>query len=219
MTAALPGQRFAPCRCSHSKEQHEALAPQCAAPACTCLSYRPNLDPAASTVLTTAPAGLRTVPARPPLQAVPANHQPTPPTNVSSVVAAGKRSDSKRIQALAAKVENLYDELLERLRAEREAVEERRRAEQAKADAKRLADQARETARREVAELEAKLKAAKQRLRSTPAKGFKDGGTPPVPKKPAAERTGTAVCPDCGKDGLSNLGAHRSRAHGYRAEA
>lgn len=188
----MTAPQFADCRCSHPWGRHEgALAPQCTAKGCTCLQYRPNVVAAAPT-----PAGLAHTPpaARPPLAAVPtpAVAPPGGPPTVEQLVAAGRRSSNKRIAALAEKFDGIATDLADRLRAERVAVEEKARAAREAEEARRLAVQARAAVEREVAELENRLKAAKQKLRSTPAKGFKNGRTPPRPNTRATgSRTGS----------------------------
>lgn len=187
----MTASRFLPCRCGHPKSEHEALAPQCAAGHCTCLRYLPVGAPGAAvprptSMLASVPPATPT-PVRGPVE-------PGGPT-IEQVITAGKRSSSKRISALAKKVEVLAGDLRTRLAEERVAADEARR----KAAAT-------EEARREIIELEAKLAAARAKLR--PA-----GRTPPA----TSANTGDGVCPDCGKTGLKSIGPHRSRAHGYRA--
>lgn len=216
----MTAPQFADCRCSHPWGRHEgALAPQCTAKGCTCLQYRPNVVAAAPT-----PAGLAHTPpaARPPLAAVPtpAVAPPGGPPTVEQLVAAGRRSSNKRIAALAEKFDGIATDLADRLRAERVAVEEKARAAREAEEARRLAVQARAAVEREVAELENRLKAAKQKLRSTPAKGFKNGRTPPAPTRApqvAAPVVGTHACTHDGCDrtfdSAQAVAMHRRRAH------
>lgn len=195
--------RFASCRCAHPKADHEqpGLAPQCSARACTCLSYRPISAAGAAAPTPVAPA------ARPAQHPQPAPTPTSPPARdnpeVETLLARGHASTSKRITALTAKIEELLKDLEQRL------VEAQHAAEQAAADEKRRAD-----ARARVAKLQRELDQAKAALR--PARKTTSSARPGP--RPSAT-PGDGVCPECGRTGLTNIGAHRSRAHGYRAGA
>lgn len=122
MTA--PGHRFADCVCGHPKLSHELeLAPQCVAEKCTCLSYRPK-----SAVAPGGTASLTTIPTR---------------SGFEQMLAAARRSESKRVQALGEKIRGLFDDLAARIEAESASAE----------------------ARAEVARLERQLAEAKAKLR------------------------------------------------------
>jgi hypothetical protein len=109
---------------------HEALAPQCAFAGCTCLRYTPVT---AGTV----------------------NGAPSAPTGPTAgeLIAAGKRSGSKRTVALAEKIHGLVLDLRGRL------AEDRLRSE-----AKLAKEREKDGVRREVADLEVKLAAARAKL-------------------------------------------------------
>lgn len=91
-------------------------------------------------------------------------------------------------------------------------LRQRIRDERGQAEAKARAQASREAALREVAELEARLKAARAR-----ARGASPANTLAKPTATSSDSAGDGVCPTCGRDGLKNVGAHRSRAHGYKA--
>lgn len=64
---------------------------------------------------------------------------------------------------------------------------------------------------------------AKQDLRPRPRPAARVVDLP-VPARPPAPREPDpapvmGACPECGKPGLVNVGAHRARAHGFRREA
>lgn len=179
--------RFRDCKCGHPKLSHELdLAPQCIAENCTCLGYRPDVLP----------------------QPQPSRLAHTPPANVTpmrstldALIREGKASDRANTRKLAERVESLAGDLSSRLDADREAAEERRRAQAAK-----------EAVAREVAELEAKLAAAKAKLRGRPVLAAK--GKP----GPKADAPADGICPDCGQGGLRNVGVHRANKHGWRKD-
>ncbi len=158
----MSAPRYAPCRCSHGKDWHErdGLAPQCTHTGCTCLAYRPNVPARPDLQATTTPIR----PAEPTTPAVQGQRGPT----IDQVLAAGKRSEFKRTVALAERIAVLVHDLRGRLTDERQAAE-----------AKRQQDAVAEAAKIEIAELEARLKAARAKLKTG------NGGTPPQRHEPA----------------------------------
>jgi hypothetical protein len=167
------------CLCGHAKQQHgkPGFPPRCAA--CTCRQYRPA-TPAGTAQLaavndTDTTAG-------------------TPLPTIEQLLAAAQRSPSRRILALADKVNAVVTDLRARLREERETAQ----------------------ARQEIAELEDRLAAVKAKLRSraAPTTNAQDAAAP------APEGSGEFACPDpdCGQsfDTPQGRGAHRAHKHGYR---
>lgn len=157
---------FAKCLCGHSKQRHEGGL----APQCVamgCNCLRYRPDVAH------APQSPPVVAVPPPRPAAPAPTE-TPRQPRISVIEAGKGSTNKSIVALANRIDQLLLDLDARLRQ----------------------DAVKDAVRREVAELETRLAAAKEKLR------------------PGAGQPGTGVCPDCGKPGLKSIGTHQFRAHG-----
>ncbi len=161
--------------CGHSKEAHEVagLEPQCTASGCVCVFYRePRPVPAPPRVVTTG----------------------APPT-VEQLIDAGRRSENKRISALADKVAGSAAELRALLREEQATAE----------------------IRREIADLEQKLATAKAKLRGTakPVKASVKAAAAPAPA--AAEKV---KCPSCNDEvSARGLGPHRAKKHGYRRPA
>jgi len=154
---------------------HEALAPQCAFAGCTCLRYTPVT---AGTV----------------------NGAPSAPTGPTAgeLIAAGKRSGSKRTVALAEKIHGLVLDLRGRL------AEDRLRSE-----AKLAKEREKDGVRREVADLEVKLAAARAKLR---------GRIPsPIESAPAVADTRQLSCTRPGCDRIFASGQaramHERRAH------
>jgi hypothetical protein len=190
--------RFVDCKCGHSKDHHEmpALAPQCVAGGCNCLSYRPATAPEKSKPPAATVSPIRPVPSAPSEEPEVNDEQPAA---IDDLVHDGKRSSSQRTVKLAEKVAALVDELTGRLAGEREEAAAAKEREAATA-----------AARAEIAELEAKLAEAKALLR----------GTPKAKPTPTAKQTGEYPCPDCPKvlTTPQGLGAHRAKAHGYRRE-
>jgi hypothetical protein len=184
------------CKCTHTKQAHEVagLAPQCTAPRCECIGYRPTTAPAAVARPVPAPAGLTTTTTAPVSITVTA----TGPT-AEQLIAAGKRSSLKRVVAMAEKIETELAALAERLRAERQATEAAR---------KRAEEQ--EAARREIRRLEKQLADAKARLKTTRHELGLPGGERPT--------DGVNQCPDCPEtfDTAQRLGVHRRWKHNYR---
>jgi DNA repair exonuclease SbcCD ATPase subunit len=152
------------CLCGHSHAEHEPLAPQCSAARCECIRYRPNRTP--PRVLTVAPAPIREV---------------ATTITIEDLLTIGRRSDHKRIAALAEKITAELEDLRRRV-ADAAAAE----------DAKRAADAQRAKALAEIAELEAKLAAAKARLKP---------GKPTTAESSFTERPGHPgiECPVCGR--------------------
>lgn len=203
--------QFAPCRCGHSKSDHEALAPQCAATRCTCLRYVPKSAPERFDATPAHPAPI----SGPPLASVKAGPSfpvaastPTAPT-ADQIIAAGKRSAIKRCNALAEKIEAELADLRDRIHAEREAVEAKERKEREKAEAARRRDAEKAEAKREVERLEAALKAARAKLHGRTPPAAKDNDKPVV--------TGQHICrrDDCGRsfDTTQARAMHERRAH------
>ncbi|HEY7010125.1 MAG TPA: hypothetical protein VH395_14350 [Jatrophihabitantaceae bacterium] len=160
------------CLCGHSHAEHEPLAPQCSAARCECIRYRPNRTP--PRVLTVAPAPIREV-----AKAI----------SVEDLLSIGRSSDHKRIAALAEKITAELEDLRARV------------ADQAAADeARRVAQAERARALTEIAALEAKLTAAKARL--------KQRGARPALDPPDSEQGRPGVqCPVCGRT-FKTLGRH-----------
>jgi hypothetical protein len=98
----------APCKCTHPADDHrrEGLAPQCVAPNCTCLNYRPVDGSATPT------------PQRP--SAVGAPSAGTGAPTIEQLINQGRRSDSKRLANLAGKIADLVDRLRVEVRRESE---------------------------------------------------------------------------------------------------
>lgn len=183
------------CKCKHSLAQHKlpSLAPQCSAPGCTCLKYRddgaaklaqpavtftpPTPETRAAVAAVAPPATVTT----PPPGLLVIDERPT----VEQLLTAGARSTNKRIANLASKIDDLVAGLREQLRHETETA----------------------AARQEIADLEAKLAAARNKIRK-PAK----------PKKPSAPKVGPHQCPECPDSftAAHGLTMHRIRKHGYR---
>ena len=111
------------CACGHSKADHEVLAPQCAARACTCLRYRPHH------VTVSPPAKLADQ-----VQPVAA---PDVAPGIDALLDRGRASELKPINKLTERIAALVDDLRERLAAEDAA--DSLKAEIAKLEA-RLAD-------------------------------------------------------------------------------
>lgn len=113
------------CVCGHRPADHEPLNPQCSAPRCDCLRFRPSPATAAAVPVKAGP------PQQP--QAV----------TVAQLAAACRRSEYKRTQALGGRLTELADRIRDALRTEREAAEAKAvKAEafaKAKADVDRLA--------------------------------------------------------------------------------
>lgn len=183
MTAAI----ITLCKCGHAERRHSDEY-GCENDECGCSAFRPD-DGKTAPVRVVPPPGPAAA-SQPPRGAAAAS-PPTGAPSIEQLLAAGKRSPSKRIAALAARVDGQVQALAGALHDERQAAETKRRA-----------DVEKEAARREVADLEQRLAAAKAKARRTP---------------PATRVPGTGVCPDCGKTGLSNIGTHRFRAHGIKA--
>lgn len=198
-----------PCRCGHVKAEHdrEGFAPQCISMHCECIAYRPAVAggvqhahqgvqqprPPVVPVVTAPPTVPR--PAEPDI-AVRGERGPS----IESLLQAGKRSEYKRTVTLTEKIAELIHDLRSRLTDEREASEE-----------KRQADLVREEARRKIAALEAQLQEARSQLSGKLTRP-KLGNVVHVSRAGSGDQS----CPDCGKGGLVNVGAHRMRAHGWR---
>ena len=123
---------------------------------------------------------------------------PTP--QAEALIKAGKRSQSKRTAALALKVEHQLAELLELVRDERRAAEAKEAEEKAAAEA-----------RAEIARLEQELAAARAKLPTAAPRAPRRGAGRTLPRD--------KKCPDCGREGLANLGVHQRTAHGALAAA
>jgi hypothetical protein len=150
----------------------------------------------------------RPVPAPTPPPATPVTGGGAEPT-LDALIAAAGRSQSKRTQALGAKLGELAGVVRQRLRDERDAAEKAERE-----------NAAREAAVAEVAALEAKLAEARAKLG-----GKGRGGSGPVRRhrgeagRLVAEKySGTKPCEKCGKPDLTTLpgprGAHMKRCTG-----
>lgn len=169
------------CRCGHDRNAHfqDGFAPQCTAPHCICLNYQPETEPVT----------LR-----------PANDNGTS-TSIDQLVAAGRRSSTKRIATLANRIHGLAAQLHTALEVERGHAE----------------------IARQIARLERELAAAKASLKTKTTATHKPPSPPPPVKRDSlgrrvpAERA-TQICPDCGQS-FANLGVHRARRHGYRKNA
>jgi hypothetical protein len=170
------------CRCGHDRPAHyqNGFAPQCTAARCTCLRYQPADQ-----------------------------NTPTPrattdnDTTIDQLVAAGRRSSTRRIATLAQRVHDQAATLRALLAAERSKAEATRRAEADK-----------QAARREVERLEVELAAAKAKLRGKPAPAAPTARRDTLGRRIARDAT-PKVCPDCGQT-FQALGPHRARKHGYR---
>lgn len=224
----MSAPRYVVCRCGHTKQDHEALAPQCSATRCTCLRYVPSSAPerpapkqpaATATSAGTASAGhlaptsgaslrnsgtmttLRPNPHVRPLAPAPASPAAEAPS-FEQLVAAGRRSSLRRTVTLAEKIAAELEDLRGRLDQERRAAEEKRQR-----DAERAAALA------EIAKLEKQLAAAKERLKSRRHELGLGGG----------ERAGVGghSCPDCPEvfETAQRLGVHRRWKHNYRKAA
>jgi DNA repair exonuclease SbcCD ATPase subunit len=160
------------CLCGHSHAEHEPLAPQCSAARCECIRYRPNRTP--PRVLTVAPAPIREV---------------AKTITIEHLLTIGRRSDHKRIAALAEKITAELEDLRRRV-ADQAAAQE----------AERAAHAERAKVLTEIAALEAKLTAAKARLKKRGARPALD---PPgtEPGQPGVQ------CPVCGRT-FKTLGRH-----------
>lgn len=190
--ASTAVERCANPNCQHAKHRHETpgFDGECIAALCKCTRF---------VAKDTAPA-----PAAP-LQAAPAPAAPSTPVPVvgpstDQLIAAGKRSASKRTVTLAERIEAQLLELRTRLHDDRRTAEEAQRREQE-----------RTAAAAEVAKLKAALAAAKAKLH---------GRTPPRTKSttPAAPGLGGPhPCPvtGCDRSFVSTQAAamHRRRAH------
>lgn len=205
--------RFAPCKCAHPKSEHErdGFEPQCVAPSCTCLAYRPDVARTvqpASPIRPVVQQSVRQVATQSDSSRI-TNRDVAPrepsddeilrgrPATVEQILAAGKRSQHKRTVALTEKIAEQIHDLRGRLQDEREAAEEKQKREAAQ-----------EAARAQIAALEEQLRAAREQLRGTPTPNT-SGGSRQGDKKD---------CPDCGL-AFANLGVHRHKKHGYRREA
>lgn len=120
---------------------------------------------------------------------------PSPRSDLAVLVEAGKRSASKRTRAVAERVETFAADLHGRLRAERE----QREAQEALAAAKTVTDVPMPT------------------VDPLPAEDLV--GAPNASPLKGRELPADKTCPECGKSGLKQLGAHRRFAHGYRRAA
>lgn len=120
--------------CGHCLADHEALAPQCSAPRCTCLKWRRPVESASPAAVAVAPipSGLSTPAVRRAISTPPAapatvpGAAPAAPNGlftVEELVRACRRSESKRTQALGPKLTELADRITAALRGEREAAE------------------------------------------------------------------------------------------------
>lgn len=201
----MTAPRFAACRCTHAKADHDALAPQCSAHHCTCLRYVPATAPAAVTKATQAadrfPKGV--TPAVTPAVGIvkattPTAPSPGPALTFEQIVAAGKRSDLKRTVQLADRIVDLVADLYDRVTEERDTADARRRDQEVK-----------EAARREVDELKAKLAVAQAKLR---------GAAPAARASVPAVKTATdhpCSRPGCDRAFASSQGRalHERRAH------
>jgi septal ring factor EnvC (AmiA/AmiB activator) len=154
------------CLCGHSHAEHESLAPQCSAARCECIRYRPNrTTPRVLTIATAA-----------------TTDELAKKISTDDLLTIGRRSDHKRIAALAEKITGELADLRNRV-ADAAAAE----------DAKRAADAQRVKALAEIADLETKLAAAKARLK--PPK------PPAAAERPFTEQLGRPglQCPVCGR--------------------
>lgn len=168
------------CQCGRPHSEHfgHDLAPQCIHLGSTCLRYRPTSGtPAKAPVARPSAAVGATRPVPPPVPPSPAQ-QPQPGPTAEQLIAGGKRSALKRVNNLASKIEHDLADLAERLHAERE-----------EAEAKQRRDLERERALKEIKDLETKLAAAKERLKSRRHELGLSGG------ERASE--GGHQCPDC----------------------
>ncbi len=156
-------------KCGHGKQDHEALDPQCSAPRCTCLKYRPApiSVPAAVTPLRVAPipSSLST-PAVRRVEEAPA--PPQPGLSVDNLAQACLRSANKRTQAMGPKLLELAEKARTALRREREAAEAKAKQSEEFAAKKAAVDR-----------LAKQLAAAKAELRKVkPAAGGSPDGFP-----------------------------------------
>jgi hypothetical protein len=115
-----------------------------------------------------------------------AKEQPT----IEHLIAAGRRSDSKRIAALAGKIDDLVAGLREQIRHETEVT----------------------AAREEIAALEAKLAKAKQKI-ARPTRPRRTAPERPDNGVYACPNCGDTFTTPQGR------GSHRARAHGFRRAA
>lgn len=208
------------CRCRHPLHTHNrpGLAPQCVAPGCPCIQYRPlggtatDAEPAKASPPTPAPVVKFQPAAAPePKREIVTDHedpsetpeklerQPDEPTNVGPSALAAldihfllreAKTRTPRIRARAQKIEQLLAELNDQVQEDSQAA----------------------TARAEISQLEQRLALAKAKLRK-PKK---------VSTRPAkANEPGSHECPECAEQFTSaqGLGAHRARKHGYRKAA
>lgn len=188
----MSAPRFVDCRCSHTHGQHAGdLAPQCHAPACNCLQYRPNTGTAAASPRIETTHGVSARPTPPALKAIVQAVDDAPPApaepvgSVDELLAKAKESDLKPIVRLAERIEALADDLRERV------------ADEAASDAVKA----------HIAKLTKQLADAKAKLRKVGAGKTKPAATP-----------GKHACPDCPETfgTPQGLGAHRAGKHGYR---
>jgi hypothetical protein len=134
----MTGPRFADCRCTHAKAEHdvEGFAPQCTHSGCTCLRYRPDVGSAGTQ--TTAAGASRTpslsAPAAVPTRPAAANtataiadrlqpDQPAPTLTADVLLERGRASELKPINRLTERIEALLEDLAERVAAEEAAAE------------------------------------------------------------------------------------------------
>jgi hypothetical protein len=167
-----------PCRCGHNRLSHEVEdAPACVHEGCGCQDFRAAI------------AGVPTSTVGP---------------TAEQLIAAGKRSESKRIVALSDRIAEQLSDLGARLRQERQDSEERRKHAEAQ-----------QKARAEIERLERELAAARALVK---------GRTPPstVSSRAHPPTYGEYPCPDeqCPKVATTaqGLSAHRRSAHGYRGQ-
>lgn len=158
--------------------------------------FAPQCTATACTCLAYRPAVHQREASPTPIRAAVAEADPS----ADQIIAAGITSDSKRTKALAEKVCGLLVDLSARL------ADEKRHAEKVRKDRAE-----REQAQKEVERLARELAEAKARAKGKPVAHNV--------QRAARAVQGDGVCPQCGKSGLTNVGAHRMKAHGYRRAA
>ena len=186
-------------KCGHGKSDHEPLDPQCSAPRCTCLKYRPA--PPAPLHVANTPQPVAPIPGNlstPAVRRVDAPEPPQPGMSIDNLAQACLRSENKRTQAMGPKLLDLAEKARAALRKEREAAEAKAKASEEFAAKKAAVDR-----------LAKQLAAAKAELRKV-----KPAGTP-------APSAGEFLCDECGQSfgTPQGRGAHAFRAHGRRKAA
>lgn len=136
------------CRCGHAESRHRDEE-GCGNQECGCAEFRAGASAPAASQPARVPIAAAALPRRP-VVPIPA---PAAGPSAEQVIAAAKRSASKRTQHLAERVEGGLAELRSVLSAERQAAEAKRRSEAAK-----------EAARSEIQRLERELATARAKL-------------------------------------------------------